>query len=146
MRPHVLLLALSLAGCASSGAAPPSTFVRSNAESRTTRTVDVREGFTKATAMRTLTDVLALHYTVEITDPRAGFAMTSWEASLVHDGVPDLRYRTRFVAQFLGDDWRKLQLRHEANWARGDEWDIGYDAAQLDSVANELRLKMGRHP
>lgn len=146
MRPSAVLLALSLAGCASSGPMPPSTFVRSTAESRTTRMVDVRDGFTRATAMRTLTDVLALHSTVEITDPRAGFAMTSWEASLVHDGVPDLRYRTRFVAQFIGDDWGKLQLRHEANWARGDEWDIGFDAAQLDSVANELRLKMGRHP
>jgi hypothetical protein len=45
---------------------------------------------------------------------------------------PDLRYRTRLTARFLGDDWKKLQLRHEANWARGDEWDVGYDVAQLD--------------
>jgi hypothetical protein len=64
----------------------------------------------------------------------------------VRNGVPDLRYRTRFVAQFTGDDWRKLQLRHEANWAHGEEWDVGFDAVQLDSVANDLRTKMGRKP
>jgi len=72
--------------------------------------------------------------------------MTAWLASLVRDGVPDLRYRTRFVARFVGDDWRRLQIRHEANWARGEEWDIGYDAAQLDAVSAELISRLGRRP
>jgi hypothetical protein len=58
--------------------------------------------------------------------------------------VPDLRYRTRVTGKFVGDDWRKLQLRDEANWQRGSEWDVGYDIAQLDSVAAELRTKLGR--
>ena len=71
--------------------------------------------------------------------------MTAWQASLLRDGVPDLRYRTRVTARF-GDDWKKLQLRHEANWARGDEWDVGYDVAQLDSVTTELRAKLGKKP
>ncbi|MEO8337365.1 MAG: hypothetical protein ABI664_20475, partial [bacterium] len=60
------------------------------------------------------------------------------------DGVPDLRYRTRLTARFLADDWKMLQIRHEANWARGDEWDVGYDVAQLDSVAADLRTKLGK--
>lgn len=145
MRPPALLLGLLLGACASaSGAAPPATFMQSTAEARNTRVIDVRDGFSKATAMRTLVDALGQHYTVEITDPKAGFAMTAWNASLVRDGVPDLRYRTRFVAQFMGDDWRKLQLRHEANWSRGSEWDVGYDAAQLDSVGAEVRAKLGK--
>lgn len=145
MRLHSLLLGLVLGACAtSSGAAPPPTFMQSTAEARNTRVVDVREGFTRATAMRALVEALGQHYTVEITDPKAGFAMTAWNASLVRDGVPDLRYRTRFVAQFLGDDWRRLQLRHEANWSRGSEWEVGYDAAQLDSVSAEMRAKLGK--
>jgi len=146
MRLPLPALLLVLASCASAGARPPETFVRSNAESRTTRVIDVREGMTKATAMRALTDALATRYTVEVADPRAGFAMTAWEASLVRDGVPDLRYRTRFIAQFMGDDWKTLQLRHEANWAHGEEWDVGYDAVKLDSVANELRTRLGKKP
>jgi hypothetical protein len=146
MRLPVFALALSLAACASAGTGAPSTFVQSTAESRNTRVIDVREGLTKATAMRTLTDALTQRFTVEVTDARAGFVMTAWDASLVRNGVPDLRYRTRFVAQFTGDDWRKLQLRHEANWAHGEEWDVGFDAVQLDSVANDLRTKMGRKP
>jgi hypothetical protein len=146
MRPTLALLLLALGACATPGARPPSTFVRSNAEARNTRTIEVREGFTRATAMRALTDALGQHFTVEVTDPRVGFAMTAWEASLVRDGVPDLRYRTRFIAQFVGEDWRQLHLRHEANWANGDEWDVGFDAVKLDSVANELRSKLGRKP
>jgi hypothetical protein len=108
--------------------------------------IDVREALTHAQAMRLLTDALGQRYTVEVTDPRAGFAMTAWQAGLQRDGVPDLRYRTRVTAKFLGDDWRRLQLRGEANWQRGEEWDVGYDVAQLDSVANDLRAKLGKKP
>jgi hypothetical protein len=149
MRLPVFLLALSLAACASAGggsSGAPSTFVQSNAEARTTRVIEVREGLSKAIAMRTLVDAFAPRYTVEVTDPRVGFVMTAWDASLVRSGIPDLRYRTRFVARFVGDEWKTLQLRHEANWAHGDDWDTGYDAAQLDSVTNELRQKLGRKP
>jgi hypothetical protein len=142
-----LLAAATIVGaCASSGGAPPDTFVQSTAELRVTRTIDVREGLTHAQAMRTLVDALGQRYTVDVIDPRAGFAMTAWRASLVRDGVPDLRYRTRMVARFLGDDWRKLQLRGEANWARGDEWDVGFDVPQLDSTASELNAKLGPRP
>jgi hypothetical protein len=124
----------------------PAGFVRSTSEAVVTRMIDVREGITHAQAMRLLTEVLAVRYTVEVIDPRAGFAMTAWQASLQRDGVPDLRYRTRLTAKFVGDDWRTLQLRDEANWQRGDEWDVGYDPAQLDSAANDLRTKLGKKP
>ncbi len=155
-----LALAALLAGCASGArgpavvtapsavvaSAPPATFVRSTAESRTTRVVEVREGLSHPQAMRLLTDALGQRYTVEAQDPRAGFAMTAWQATLVHEGVPDLRYRTRITARFLGEDWRRLQLHGEANWARGDEWDVGFDSAQLDSAVADLRAKLGRRP
>ena len=124
----------------------PASFVRSTADGRITRLIDVRDGLTHAQAMRILTDALGQNYTVDVTDPRTGFAMTTWQASLMREGVPDLRYRTRVTARFLGDDWKRLQIRHEANWARGDEWDVGYDAAQLDSVTTDLRSRIGKKP
>lgn len=144
-----VILLVGLVGCASTGqlnSAPqaPASFVRSTAESQVTRMIDVREGLTHTQAMRLLTDELGQRYTVEVVDPHAGFAMTAWQASLQRDGVPDLRYRTRVSGKFLGDDWRRLQLRDEANWQRGEEWDVGYDAAQLDSVTNDLRAKLGK--
>ena len=138
--------ATAAAVAVTASATAPSSFVRSTAETQVTRSLDVRDGLSHSQAMRALTDALGQRYTVEVVDPRAGFAMTAWQASLLRDGVPDLRYRTRVTARFLGDDWKKLQLRHEANWARGDEWDVGYDAAQLDSVTTELRLKLGKKP
>lgn len=144
-----IILVLGIVGCASvtknASNNAPSTFIRSTSDAQVTRMLDVREGLTKPQAMRLLTDALSQRYTVEVVDPRAGFAMTAWQAS-IRDGVPDLRYRTRVTGKFVGDDWRKLQLRDEANWQRGSEWDVGYDAEQLDSVAAELRLKVGKRP
>ena len=140
---------LLVVGCASvpvvnSGPSAPASFVHSTAEVQVTRTIEVREGLTHAQAMRIVTDALSQRFTVDVTDPRAGYAMTAWQATLSRDGVPDPRYRTRISTRFQGDDWRHLQVRNEANWARGEEWDVGYDMAQLDSVANELRAKLGK--
>lgn len=141
---------VALSACASIprpgglGSGAPATFIQSVADSRATRVIDVREGLTRAQALRVVTDVLGQRFTVEITDSRAGFAMTSWQASLMRDGAPDLRYRTRVTAKFMGEDWRRLQVRSEANWARGEEWDVGHDAVQLDSVSSELRARLGR--
>lgn len=146
------LLLVPLTACASLFArgpapgSPPSSFVRSTAELRATRMIQVREGLARADAMKLVTDALEQRYVVEVVDPRAGFAMTAWQASVMRDGVPDLRYRTRLTAKFIGDDWRSLQLRGEANWARGDEWDIGYDAAQLDTTARDLRDRLSSKP
>ncbi len=136
-------------GCASvhvtsSGPAAPVSFVQSTAESKVTRMIDVREGLTKTQAMRIVTDALGQRFTVDVTDTRAGFAMTAWQATLVRDGVPDPGYRTRITARFQGEDWKRLLLRNEANFARGDEWEVGYDLAQLDSVAADLRAKLAR--
>lgn len=125
-------------------ARPPASFVRSTADVRATRMIAVRDGLARPQALRIVTDALSEKFVVEIVDPRAGFVMTAWQSSVVRDGVPDLRYRTRLIARFMGDNWNALQLRNEANWARGDEWDIGYDAAQLDTVSTLLRQRLGK--
>ena len=109
------------------------------------RCIAVRDGLSRQAAMRSLTEVLSQRHVVDVVDPRAGFAMTTWRASLGRDGVPDPRYRTRFVARFI-DEWHALQLRSEARFTRGDEPEVGYDSAQLDSLANDLRTKLGKKP
>jgi hypothetical protein len=129
----------------SSSSLPPS-FVRTTAEAPSMRTIDVRDGLTRQQAMRILVDALSQRFTVDVVDPRAGFAMTTWQASLMREGAPDLRYRSRITARFIGDEWRSLQLHSEARWTRGDEAEVGYDVAQLDSVAADLRVKLGRRP
>lgn len=161
MRLPTLLLASALIACASSGKTAPSestthavtpgaglapaSFVRTTADAPAMRNIDVREGMSHQTAMRALTDALSQRYVVDVVDPRAGFAMTTWQASLIREGVPDPRYRTRFVARFV-DEWHALQLRSEARFTRTDEPDVGYDSVQLDSMANDLRAKLGKKP
>jgi hypothetical protein len=150
-RLSVLLLAplfacAPLFGRGTAETSPPPSFVRSTAELRASRMIEVREGLAHADAMKLVSDALGERYVVEVTDPAAGFTMTTWRARMSPAGVPDLRYRSRLVARFIGDEWRRLQVRSEANWARGDEWDIGYDVAQLDTASRALREKLSPKP
>src|SRR5215207_6119093 len=119
-------LLLAVPGCATirrGDGGPPPTFERTTTDARTSRVINVREGLQRAQAWRILGDALAGGHTVDVRDQQAGFMMTAWEASVARDGVPDLRYRTRIVTRFLGEDWKQLQLRVEANWRNGEEWD-----------------------
>jgi hypothetical protein len=124
----------------------PTTFVASTSDAKTTRIIMVREGLAKPVAFRAASEYLAQKATVDVSDPNSGYLMTPWRATLSRDGAPELRYRTRIVLRFLGDDWRQLAVRAEANWLRGDEWQVGYDAAMLDSVTTQLEARLGRRP
>lgn len=155
MRPsHALLMlvvaASGAAGCSRApgmggGSAPggaPSSFVALGLESGTAYTIQVRDGLSRAAAWRALTDYLGQRHTVAVRDQNAGFAMTAWEASFTRDGVPDLRYRTRVVATYLGD-WRQLHVRAEANWKDGDDWRVGVDRDLLARTVGELQSRVG---
>ena len=123
----------------------PTSFVASTSEAKTTRIVMVREGLTKQVLFRVATEYLTQKFaTVYVSDPNAGFLMTPWQASLSRDGVPELRYRTRIVLRFLGDDWKQLAVNAEATWLRGEEWQYGYDATLLDSVSTHLTARLGK--
>lgn len=144
------LLLLSLPACASFQRAAPSpvagtppAFVRLATEAQTSRTFAIRQGLARPVAWRTLNDYLTGRHTVLVRDQSAGFLMTAWEATLAREGVPDLRYRTRLVLSFVGEEWQQLQVRAEANWKEGDEWQVGYDREVLDRVAAELQILLG---
>lgn len=123
---------------------PPATFVQTTSDIRATRVIDIREGMTKAVLFRTATDFLAQKYSIDVSDQRAGFLMTPWQAGSTPQGAPDLRYRTRVVVRFLGEDWKQASVRAEANWQKSDEWDIGFDSKLLDDVTSELKARIGK--
>lgn len=125
------------------GGGAPAEFVASTSDARTTRVISVREGLTHAAVFRIASDVLAQHFTVDVSDPNSGFLMTPWQATFARNGVPELRYRTRVVVRFLGDEWGDLAVRVEANWQRGDEWQVGYDEKLLDQVVADLTSRLG---
>ena len=107
------------------------------------RVIDVREGLTKAQVFKAASDYLTEKYTVDVSDPRAGFLMTPWQNSLVRGGGPDLRYRTRLIIR-VSDDGRQASVRSEANWQRGEDWDVGYDTRMLEDALVELRTRIGK--
>jgi len=123
---------------------PPSSFVQTTSDARSTRVIGVRDGLSKAAAFRAASDLIGQKYSIDVSDAHAGFLMTPWQASASRDGVPDLRYRTRVIVRFVGDDWKQVSVRADANWQRGDEWDVGYDDKLLDEVSNELAARVGK--
>jgi hypothetical protein len=125
-------------------AGPPSSFVTTTSDVRATHLIDVRDGVSKSAAFRAATDMLTQRFSIDVSDQRSGFLMTPWQASLVRDGAPDLRYRTRIVIRFLGDDWKQVSVRSEGNWQHGDEWDVGFDSKLLDDVTADLKTRIGK--
>jgi hypothetical protein len=128
---------------------PPPTFVQTTSDVRSTRLIEVRDGITKTAAFKAATDLLTQNYSVDVTDQHAGFLMTPWQATFLRDGAPDLRYRTRVMIRFVGDDWKQVSVRSQANWqpeGNVDEWIIGYDTKILDNVANDLSGRIGKKP
>jgi hypothetical protein len=123
---------------------PPPTFSRTTADLKVSRLIEVREGMSKTTLFRAATEVLSSKYSVDVSDQKAGFLMTPWQASFSRAGMPDLRYRTRVIIRFVGEDWKQVLVRAEANWQRDDEWDIGVDNALLDEVSNDVKAKVGK--
>lgn len=126
-----------------SGNGAPPQFVSSTSDAKSTRVIAVREGLARPVAFRMATEALTQRYMIDVSDPNAGFLMTPWQATFTRNGVPELRYRTRVVVRFLGDDWGDLALRVEANWQRGEEWQVGYDEKLLDELAAELTTRLG---
>jgi hypothetical protein len=155
-------LSLGLSACSGSRATPaqgatvpapaptlpknvaPPTFVKTTSDARITRLIDVREGMSKTALFRAASDFLTAKYSVDVSDPKAGYLMTPWQASFNRGGAPDLHYRTRIIIRFIGDDWKQVSVRAEANWQRDDEWDIGYDTQLLEDVVVELRTRIGK--
>jgi hypothetical protein len=127
-------------------AAPPATFVLTTSDVKATRVIDVREGMAKAVAFKAATDLLTQNFSVYVSDPKAGFLMTPWQAGTTREGAPDLSYRTRIIIAFLGEEWKQVTVRAEANWQRIDGWDIGYDAKTLEDVTADLRARIGAKP
>jgi hypothetical protein len=123
---------------------PPPTFSRTTADLKVSRLIDVREGLSKTALWRAASDVLSSKYSIDVSDQKAGFLMTPWQASFSRAGMPDLRYRTRVIIRFVGEDWKQVLVRAEANWQRDDEWDVGVDNALLDDVSNDVKSKIGK--
>ena len=67
----------------------PTSFIASNSDAKTTRVIMVRDGLSKQALYRMATEYLTAKYTIDVSDPTAGFLMTPWQATLSRDGVPE---------------------------------------------------------
>jgi hypothetical protein len=122
---------------------PPATFLFTTSDARMSRVIELRDGLTKNQAFKAAADYLTEKYSIDVSDQRAGFLMTPWQNSLVRGGGPDLRYRTRLIIR-VSEDGKQASVRCEANWQRGEDWDVGYDTRMLEDALVELRTRIGK--
>jgi hypothetical protein len=123
---------------------PPSSFQETTSDARIGRVIDVRDGLGKPAVFKAASEVLDDVSSVDVSDQHARFLMSPWQATVVRNGLPDVRYRTRIVIRFLGENWNQVSVRAEANWQNGDAWDVGVDNKLLSRVSDELRERIGK--
>ena len=138
----LLFLAVSLTlGCAG----PPTTFRPTLDESGTWRSVEVREGLDKDELWTAVVGVLSREFELEVAEKDSGHVRTAWKRTyVVGKGVLSERYRARLVVKLLGTDWKTVQVRSDALWFGGYDWEQGYDTILLERAYGDLQDRIGR--
>jgi hypothetical protein len=91
--------------------------------------------------------VLSREFDVEVAQKDSGYVQTAWKRTyVVAKGVQSERYRARLVVKFLGADWRTVQVRSDALWYGGYDWEQGYDTILLEHAYGDLQGSIGRVP
>src|SRR6266498_4920373 len=128
-----------LIGCGGSAEAPK-TFIETHDEGGVWKNVEVRDGLEKEELWRKVVDALTHDFDVEVLDKDSGYLRSAWKYSYVSSTKRYDQYRNRITVKFIGDDWKVVQLKVEANWfskSAGD-WVLGYDSQLLRDVYTEL--------
>jgi len=153
----LLAVALVQGGCASSGR--PTSFVSTPGESGIWKSIEVREGATRAVLWSTVVDALSSKFDLEVLDKESGYVRTGWNSTIVRTGgggggiarlgggrggqASENRYRARIITKF-NPDFTVLQVKSEANWLDDGTWVVGYDTLVLEDVYGDLQGRIGR--
>jgi hypothetical protein len=129
------------AGSGASDSKAPPSFVKTNDTTKMVALLDLRTDLPKDTLWRVVTAALDRRYKLQVQDRTAGVAQTTWQSPKDSDGIPDLRYRMRVSVRFIGTDWRRLEVRCEANWKTQE---TGFDRVLLAEAIADLKTRVGR--
>lgn len=116
-----------------------------NDESNIWKNIEIRDGLEKNDLWRVVVDAVSQQFDLEVLDKESGYMRSSWKYSSIGRGDRADSYGNRISIKFLGDDWKTLQLKCEAQWYDPKEgWISGYDTRFLKDVYSQLQGRVGR--
>ncbi len=126
-----------VAGCATL----PKSFVQVMAP--TWDTVEIRGNISPEEAWQQVVDVLAKKFELAMISREGGYLRTSWIYTWWKVGELTENYRVRAIVKF-SPDWKKVDIKTEANYLKKGSWMVGTDTRLLQTVKTDIMGVVGR--
>lgn len=133
----VVFIIIVFAGCATM----PESFVQG--VEPTWASIEIKEEINAEKAWQEVVDVLAKKFELEMISREGGYVRTSWIYTWWKVGELTSNYRVRAIVKFSAD-WKKVDIKTEANYLRGDVWVVGFDTRLLQTVKTDIMGVVGR--
>lgn len=134
----VILLVFSFAGCASR----PASFVQTFEPKWIS--IEIRQGADFESAWKSVVDVLARKFELEVISKDGGYVRTNWNYGWLEAGKVSDKYRVRVTAKF-SPDRMNVDLKTEANFHfKKEGWIEGFDTRLLETIKQDIGGVIGR--
>jgi len=105
--------------------------------------VEIREDMSSEKAWQQVVDILAKKFELEMISREGGYVRTSWIHTWWKVGELTTNYRVRAIVKF-SPDWKKVDIKTEANYLVGQQWIVGTDTRLLQTVKTDIMGVVGR--
>ncbi len=105
--------------------------------------VEIREDMSSEKAWQQVVDILAKKFELEMISREGGYVRTSWIHTWWMVGELTTNYRVRAIVKF-SPDWKKVDIKTEANYLKGQQWIVGTDTRLLQTVKTDIMGVVGR--
>jgi hypothetical protein len=105
--------------------------------------IEIREGMGSEEAWQQVVDVLAKKFELEMISREGGYVRTSWIYTWWKVGELTENYRVRAIVKF-SPDWKKVDIKTEANYLKKGGWIVGTDTRLLQTVKTDIMGVVGR--
>lgn len=136
----IMGIASCLSGCAiQHGGAMPNSFSRANAPGWTS--IEMRDELEYTKAWNIVVNILVRDFEIKVLAKDEGYIQTGWLHSW--SGIYQANYRVRVIVKF-SDDRQKLELKPEAQYLIGVNWQIGVDSRLVSTLKSDLMGTLSR--
>jgi hypothetical protein len=129
----LVLVSLAITACV------PHTFVRTMEP--TWASIELREGLEGTAAWQEVCDTLGKLFDLEMLHQGSGYLRTGWLYTWT--GRVTENYRVRVTVKF-SPDWKKCEVKSEAEYGGASGWTMGYDSRLLETVKTDIMGRIGR--
>ena len=119
----------------------PESFIRMSEP--TWSSIEIKSNITPDDAWQQVVDVVAKKFELEMISKEGGYVRTAWIYTWWKQGEVTSQYRVRVIVKFSAD-WKKVDVKTDANYLRKGVWEVGYDTRLLETVKTDIMGVVGR--